>query len=305
MVVGYKKLSNGVIAELRILGLNNALREDILDKRYASYRCSEAYVLHLQSIDNELISVSRAKSMYDQNFIYEVGKIVKVDNYDTNPNNIRSTGIHYFISPERAFYYCLPTTDHEGEYKTWYDNGQIESLGMYVTGRKDGRWSEWYINGIPRLINYYWIGKLDGVYLLFYQNGYLNVYAEYKNGLLSGSSAAFSNIGQIISWTQYMRGMRNGLSLNWYESSNGQYNIQSYITYSDNEKNGCYKVWHRNGEKFINGFYSKDSKYGRWISFFPNRKLMSVEQYFYDVKHGMQYQWSNDGVFTSNTHSYQ
>ena len=51
--------------------------------------------------------VKRALKLDEQGFyfIYEVGKIVKVENFNTNRWDECSTGIHFFINRENASYY--------------------------------------------------------------------------------------------------------------------------------------------------------------------------------------------------------
>lgn len=50
-------------------------------------------------IDGGLSSVT---SNYDKTFIYEIGKTVKVDDFDDDRWNECSTGIHFFLTREEA-----------------------------------------------------------------------------------------------------------------------------------------------------------------------------------------------------------
>lgn len=67
-------------------------------------RCNKAEVLEITS----LVDGSKVESVcsdYDSNFIYTVGKTVKVDNFDPNRFNECSTGIHFFINRQEAIDY--------------------------------------------------------------------------------------------------------------------------------------------------------------------------------------------------------
>ena len=60
----------------------------------------EAKVLEI--LDSDL---TFAGSSRDSNFLYIVGEIVKVDNFDTNRWNECSTGIHFFLTKREAELY--------------------------------------------------------------------------------------------------------------------------------------------------------------------------------------------------------
>lgn len=67
-------------------------------------RCNKAIVI---SITDKLgvREFQKAVSAYDDNFIYEVGKTVVVDDFDENRWNECSTGIHFFITRNEAINY--------------------------------------------------------------------------------------------------------------------------------------------------------------------------------------------------------
>ena len=96
--IGYKK-AGGCIVKLLIL-------ED--SKRSSATtikcRCDKAKVLDIENIETEE-KITKINSNHDSNFIYRVGEIVHVDNFDNNRWNECSTGIHFFINKENAINY--------------------------------------------------------------------------------------------------------------------------------------------------------------------------------------------------------
>ena len=96
--IAFKK-ANGCIVKLLIL-------ED--SKRSSATtckcRCDKAKVLEIKEIETGK-RVKRVSSNYDPNFIYEVGEIVSVDNFDDNRWNECGTGIHFFMNKENALNY--------------------------------------------------------------------------------------------------------------------------------------------------------------------------------------------------------
>ena len=65
-------------------------------------RCSKAKVLAIKFLNNPDSKIDYAISDYDPAFIYEVGEIVEVPNFDEYRWNECSTGIHFFMSEELA-----------------------------------------------------------------------------------------------------------------------------------------------------------------------------------------------------------
>ena len=96
------KTNGNVIIKLRV-------PEDA--KRSSAYgrkcRCSKAEVLEIQNFDGSASGKKCVSSNYDQDFIYELGKIVEVEDFDEDRWNECSTGIHFFITRQEAVDYLL------------------------------------------------------------------------------------------------------------------------------------------------------------------------------------------------------
>ena len=67
-------------------------------------RCDKAKVLSITDLSGAA-EFQQAFSGYDNNFIYEVGKTVVVDDFDEDRWNECSTGIHFFITRKEAIDY--------------------------------------------------------------------------------------------------------------------------------------------------------------------------------------------------------
>ena len=96
--IGYKK-ANGCIIKLLIP--EDSKRSSATTSKC---RCDKAKVLEIKDIDTgELIN--EITSTYDHNFVYKVGEIVTVEDFDDNRWNECSTGIHFFVNKENALNY--------------------------------------------------------------------------------------------------------------------------------------------------------------------------------------------------------
>lgn len=97
--IAWKKVS-GYVVKLRVT--ENAKRGSATTLKC---RCSEAEVLDIQDLDGNSVETKEVKSNHDSSFVYRVGEIVKVDDFDENRFNECSAGIHFFIAREMAVKY--------------------------------------------------------------------------------------------------------------------------------------------------------------------------------------------------------
>ena len=98
--IAWKKCCNKLIVKLEVL-------EDA--KRSSAYgrkcRCSAAKVLAIENIDGTQSELQEVGSIYDPWFVYRIGKIVSVDNFDEDRRNECAPGIHFFITRQEAVEY--------------------------------------------------------------------------------------------------------------------------------------------------------------------------------------------------------
>lgn len=95
----YKKAS-GYIVKLQIP--EDAKRLSATGRKC---RCDKAKVLEIQNLDGTKVNITKIRSDFEGNFIYEVGKTVSVDNFDEDRWNECSTGIHFFVNRQEAVQY--------------------------------------------------------------------------------------------------------------------------------------------------------------------------------------------------------
>ena len=97
--IGFKK-ANGLIVELEIP--SDALRSAATTRKC---RCSKAKVISITNPDGSPSNVISIPSSWDINFIYRIGDIVEVTDFDTNRWNECAPGIHFFITRQEAVDY--------------------------------------------------------------------------------------------------------------------------------------------------------------------------------------------------------
>jgi uncharacterized protein YjbI with pentapeptide repeats len=96
--IAYKKASQCIV---KLLIPEDALRSSATTRKC---RANKAKVLEITKLlDGE--TLQEVPSDYDNDFIYKVGEIVVVDDFDTDRWEECSTGIHFFITKQEAINY--------------------------------------------------------------------------------------------------------------------------------------------------------------------------------------------------------
>lgn len=97
--IGWEKAS-GYIVKLRIP--EDARRSSAAGNKC---RCDKAFVVEIQNIDGSKADVDTVSSSYDSNFVYAVGAMVEVNDFDDNRWYECAPGIHFFIDRWAAVEY--------------------------------------------------------------------------------------------------------------------------------------------------------------------------------------------------------
>ena len=97
--IGYKKAGRYIV-KLEILA--DAKRSSATTRKC---RCSAAKVLSITTLDGRDDGRQFVSSDRDNNFVYRVGDIVRVDDFAEHRWNECSTGIHFFITRDEAVKY--------------------------------------------------------------------------------------------------------------------------------------------------------------------------------------------------------
>ena len=96
--IAYKKVNDCLV---KLLILEDSKRSSATTLKC---RCDKAKVLDIEDIDTGE-KLNKVRSEFDEDFIYIVGEIVKVDDFDEDRWNECSTGIHFFMNKENAINY--------------------------------------------------------------------------------------------------------------------------------------------------------------------------------------------------------
>ena len=98
--IGYKKACYEKIVKIQIC--EDAKRSSATTKKC---RCSKALVLAIENIDGSDSGLQEIESCFDHCFVYRIGEIVEVPDFDDNRWNECAPGIHFFMDRQNAVEY--------------------------------------------------------------------------------------------------------------------------------------------------------------------------------------------------------
>jgi hypothetical protein len=84
----------------------------------------------------------------------------------------------------------------QGEFKSWYDNGQICGISPYFNGFLHGTLATWHSNGQKSREETYVHGRLHGIHTLWHRNGQIACIKPYKNNILDGYVQRWDELGR-------------------------------------------------------------------------------------------------------------
>jgi len=294
--IGYKKIKDGFIVKLRIDGNNNEMRNNIksCNTPFAKYRCERAFVLDIYHSLDKTKHIEKGYGLRDTIFPYTVGKYVNVKDYDKNVEKICSTGIHYFLSEEPAFFWSIDKSNYTGIWKQWYSNGQLGYQRYYKDGRLNGEEKKWYPNGQLAMQLFFKAGKLDGDEKWWDENGQLVMQIFFKNGQKDGEEKRWHKNGKLKYVAFYIDGKLNGYQKWWYNDQ-----LASQAFYKDGKKDGEEKKWYPNGQLSYQAFYKNGCLNGDENHWHENG-LLNCQTFYKDgQKDGEEKRWHKNGQLLS------
>lgn len=65
------------------------------------------------------------------------------------------------------------STERDGIWISWFENGKKNSQGTYVNGKEEGKYTVWHLNGKIHYVGHYKSGKKTGKWKFYNESGKL------------------------------------------------------------------------------------------------------------------------------------
>ena len=184
----------------------------------------------------------------------------------------------------------------QGEWKEYWDSGEIKAAGKYSNGLKIGEWKFYYKNGkIEEVGTYLKNEKPNGEWKWYHENG--NVLREeiYANGIENGTMTEYSDSGTVISKGEYVDGLEEGPWV--YQLGD----IKMEGSYKEGKRDGVWKYYYDNGNLNFEGKFLDDNSDGKHIFYWDNGKVKEEGFYIMGKREGDWYRYDYDGTLFLTT----
>jgi antitoxin component YwqK of YwqJK toxin-antitoxin module len=172
--------------------------------------------------------------------------------------------------------FFTPNQGRFGEWKFYYENGNLKQIGNYKFDNISGEWKYYRENGDLRSVgNYNDYGSLNGESRFYHENGKLDAIGNYTTGKKTGKWRTYFNNGKLSSIGNYEYGEITG---EWkYYRENGD--LRSVGNYTNGKLNGESRFYHENGKLSDIGNYRADERIGLWKYYDKNGTLVEENRF--------------------------
>jgi antitoxin component YwqK of YwqJK toxin-antitoxin module len=178
----------------------------------------------------------------------------------------------------------------QGEWKTYYLDGQIKSKGSYEKGRKNGKWIFYYTDGNKEQEGNFKDDVLSGQWVWYYQNGQIKKQEFFnRKGLLEGVQVEYDSLGAELSKGEYYNGQREGA---WFYHVGDHKEVGAF---SLGEPEGRWNHYYFNGKIAFTGEYSEGEPKGKHIYYYKNGLRKRYGKYAGGEKHGIWRMFNKNG----------
>ena len=118
---------------------------------------------------------------------------------------IKTDTRHYFVDDQNR---------KQGEYKSYYDDGQLWGHAFYLNDKRHGEYKYYRSNGQLFEQSFYINGKHHGEYKSYHINGELEIHCFYQNSCLHGEYNSYYYNGKTNFATFFYQGKDLNVDLN-------------------------------------------------------------------------------------------
>jgi antitoxin component YwqK of YwqJK toxin-antitoxin module len=187
----------------------------------------------------------------------------------------------------------------------FYENGQVSSEGGLRDGKPDGYWKSYYRSGVLKAEGNRKNFKLDGPWIFYNREGKPSSEINYAAGQKQGPSKVYED-GVLVKIDLFEADEQVGISTFFYPDST----VQKEVPYEGGQKEGLGFEYSKDGriitllyfkkgnlirKQNINRFDQQEQKQGLWMSFHKNGQKSKEGPYLNDLKNGYWKFYKPDG----------
>jgi len=181
--------------------------------------------------------------------------------------------------------------DKEGDWREYYTDGTLRSVGAYAKGKPIGNWKYYFENGkLESEGKYTKTGALDGTWRWYFDDGSIRRIQSYIAGMEDGEYEEHDETGRLIVKGQYVEGLEEG---DWMFDFG---NYRELGSYRGGARFGKWKSYYADGTLRFEGDYIDDNLNGRVNWYWPTGKLKDQGNYLNGSREGDWITFNEDGT---------
>ena len=260
----------------------NENRQGVNNPKYAKFRASTLLVLKIFDANDveRTIDCLEHESIHSiAKTIYKVGMMVRPDNFDEDPDEVCSTGIHYFKSIKAAFWYRDQPDDYTGKWTTYGECGRKHCSIFVKNGMRHGKYRSFHENGTKESEIYYVNGEKSGHCIDWNEHGTKEREGDYVDDFKYGEWIYHHDTIDIKHDDQCDDRCDDQYDDQYDDESDtvdnfdfldqgsmydsGLYKHRCVGEYVDEQKSGHW-IYYYNENKFCEGSYDQGKRSGKW-----------------------------------------
>lgn len=234
----------------------------------------------LQSEQEFLIDKANGKyTLYYESFKKADAEEAKEAEEEKKEQEIKIRG--FFVNAEK-----------DGQWRSYYRGGSLESSFEYRYGVEDGQYREWWPKSgeeeaLPRVEGAFVLGQKDGAWKIWHANGLIKSEGTFVKGQQEGIAQEWYDYLIDRKPVLKMKGsFKNGQQDGLWESyfSDGKRELSQ--SYHKGKLRGIFEHYYPTGVLKTKTFFVEGKRHGQSFEYYPNKKLKTRVEYLNDVKNG-------------------
>lgn len=225
--------------------------------------------------------------------------------------------------PLKEEYRINSSGQFNGEYTSFYENGNMKSKGQFSHNKSVGEWSYYFSSGELRMRGEVENGKNVGVWEYFYESGGKKMEGEIVNGKRTGlwviyytngskqSEGYFDGNTRVGTWKYYAES--GGLKATEEIMEDHSVYTEYYITGErkalgknfDGKKIGEWNYFYEDGSLEAKGNYREGKKFGGWKYYTESGSIKAEGEYINDLADGIWIYYYESGQVRSKGKLYK
>ena len=166
-----------------------------------------------------------------------------------------------------------------------------KTFSSFAKGRREGEWKTWYPNGQLKTYYTYIKDQIEGTYTYYDSIGTTIRTETYKKSILEGIASDFNENSTLKMTTEYKKGLKDGIQKEFIE---GVVLIEQR-TFKKDSLDGEWTSWHDNGTRMVTREYKNGSPRGNWLFYDEKGAWMREQQYKKGLADGIWTFYDRDG----------